>query len=287
VKILFVNRFEKPDYLNDMIYHGLINSPGVFVYESSWPGYMLKGHPNPNALYGRGFTLYARMTHHPMVSSPSRIEEKIHDKFYDYIIYGSIARCADFLPVVQRIYPKNKIVFLDGEDWPAITRHTLLNCGFYFKRELVMSMREVKPISFSIPSEHVVQAVPEKTKMVAGINPSFDKSYTFDSEQDYYAEYRRSFYGKTKKKAGFDCLRHYEILANGCMPIFEGIAHLPDTVMTRFPKQTVKNVTKLVEANPEVELANYKEVMSELLDYTRENLTTVKEAARLLETITA
>lgn len=287
MKILFVNKFESPDYLNDMVYHGLINSPGVFVYESSWPGYMLKGYTSPETLYGRGFTLYARMPHTPRVSPSWTIEEKIQDKFYDYVIYGSISRCPDFLPIVQRVYPKNKIVFLDGEDWPAISRPALLNCGLYFKRELVLDTPEVKPISFSVPSEHVVASVPEKTKLFAGINPGFDKAYTFDKEQDYYDEYRRSLYGKTRKKAGFDCLRHYEILANGCMPIFEGIEDVPDTAMTSFPKQIVKNVTKLVEDNPESELANYKEVMYELLDYTRENLTTVKEAARLLETITA
>jgi hypothetical protein len=30
-----------------------------------------------------------------------------------------------------------------------------------------------------------------------------------------------------QKKGGWDCLRHYEIIGNGCMPYFENIEKCP------------------------------------------------------------
>lgn len=41
------------------------------------------------------------------------IEEDIKNKKYDLIIYGSINRGVPFLDLVQKVYSKNKIIFLD------------------------------------------------------------------------------------------------------------------------------------------------------------------------------
>jgi len=40
----------------------------------------------------------------------------------------------------------------------------------------------------------------------------------------------------TKKKAGWDCARHYEIIFNHCLPIFENIESCPKNIMTLLPK---------------------------------------------------
>jgi len=285
MKLLFVNSFESPDYQNDMLYHGLVNTPGLFVYETAWPGYMLKGYPNPETLYGRGFTLYARMGHTPRLCPHWTIEEKIRDRFYDYVIYGSVARTTTYLDLVNQVYPKNKIVFVDGEDWPGLSRPALANSGIYFKRELSTPTPNVLPISFSIPEEHVLSKMPLKTKILADISPGFDKAYKFEKEQDYYEEYKTSLYGKTSKKAGFDCLRHYEILANGCIPLFERIAEIPSMTMTRFPKETVRKLTEDFSKNAGCDPNSCEDVILELLDYTKENLTTVNEAERFMEAI--
>ena len=45
----------------------------------------------------------------------------------------------------------------------------------------------------------------------------------FSREDLYYKQYAMSFYAITRKKAGFDALRHYEILAAGAVPYFLGI----------------------------------------------------------------
>jgi len=283
MKILFVNSFESPDYLNDMIYHGLVNSPGVFVYESSWPGYMLKGYQNPETLYGRGFTLYARMLHTPKVCPEWVINEKIADKYYDYVVYGSVVRCVDFIDLVLKAYSKDKIIFLDGEDQSDIKKPALLSSGFYFKREIIANTEGVKPISFCIPEEHVLKFVPKKFKQFATVIPGDASTYVFSSEEDYFKDYSCSYYGHTCKKAGFDCLRHYEILASGCVPAFNDLDKIPDTVMTSFPKSYLQSLQQDAFAGKIP--SDYDKHAAWLLDYTRNNLTTVKEARRLLERV--
>ena len=104
---------------------------------------------------------------------------------------------------------------------------------------------ETLPISFSIPKSKIVKQVPKKDKMIAYIIPGDQKTYIYDSEKEYYADYQRSYFAHTKKKkAGWDCMRHYEILANGCIPIFENIDSIPPNTMTNFPKKFLKKYMK-------------------------------------------
>ena len=49
----------------------------------------------------------------------------------------------------------------------------------------------------------------------------------FDAEEDYYADLRASRFGVTTKRAGWDCLRHYELAANGCVPCFRDLDRKP------------------------------------------------------------
>src|SRR5208283_4616118 len=61
-------------------------------------------------------------------------------------------------------------------------------------------------------------------------------TYIYDNEADYYKGYQDSCFGVTMKKAGWDCMRHYEILANGCLPLFLDVHKIPPAVMTHLPK---------------------------------------------------
>jgi hypothetical protein len=45
----------------------------------------------------------------------------------------------------------------------------------------------------------------------------------YNTEEEYYNEYKKSYFAITTKKCGWDCMRHYEILANGCIPYFLNI----------------------------------------------------------------
>lgn len=285
MKLLFINDFEKPDYQNDMVYHGLVSTPGLFVYETSWPRYMLSSYAEPKSLYGRGFTLYARMSHTPKLSPEWVVEQKIKDKYYDCVVYGSIKRHDNFLALVLENYPSNKIAFIDGEDEPEISRPELVGKGHYFKRELAEDLLGVSPIGFSIPEEHVLKAVPEKTKTFSDTVVSFCKNYQFDNEQEYYKEYQRSCFARTCKKAGYDCLRHYEILANGAIPVFSELKNVPKNTMANFPKKFLEDLYCKLQYDLEADAGVYPEAIQTLLDYTREHLTTVKAVKRMLEQI--
>ena len=49
----------------------------------------------------------------------------------------------------------------------------------------------------------------------------------FEREQDYYADLQQARFGITVKRAGWDCLRHYELAANGCVPCFRDLESKP------------------------------------------------------------
>jgi hypothetical protein len=81
------------------------------------------------------------------------------------------------------------------------------------------------------------------------------------------------------KKAGWDCMRHYEILANNCIPYFIDLENCPKYTLTNLPKEM------LIEAR---ELANnfeeqkYFSILNELFEYTKNNLTTKHLAKHIL-----
>ena len=47
----------------------------------------------------------------------------------------------------------------------------------------------------------------------------------------------RSIYALTQRKQGWDCMRHVEILAAGCIPFFVGLLALPPCVAAALPRQ--------------------------------------------------
>jgi hypothetical protein len=150
----------------------------------------------------------------------------------------------------------------------------------------------IYPIGFSIHPTKIVGEVPEKTKLVASLIPGNTATYIYHTEKDYYDDYKRSFFAITHKKGGWDCMRHYEILACGCIPLFTDLEECPPDIMTLFPKdiilQTNKIYKEIVEKGGDsVDLAHQlclKEIyIRPLLDYTRKYLTNDKLARYILE----
>ncbi len=131
---------------------------------------------------------------------------------------------------------------------PAIKPHKYFT---YFKRELLpetlnsvylrfpvskfvknLSPKNVQPIAFSIPKEKIIKTTPAKTKLFAThivdqeiANKIYSQSQQklFDSEKDYYQDLQNSKFGITAKRAGWDCLRHYEIAANSAVMCFRDL----------------------------------------------------------------
>jgi hypothetical protein len=98
-------------------------------------------------------------------------------------------------------------------------------------------LRNIRPIAFSFPAEKTLDQPPPKTKdwPLHVVDAEVAKHvgahtyYAFDAEEDYYADLRASRFGVTTKRAGWDCLRHYEIAANGAVPCFRALQRKPAT----------------------------------------------------------
>lgn len=93
----------------------------------------------------------------------------------------------------------------------------------------------IYPISFGFPDTKVVTQIPIKTKeftehivdkeIQQKLGKKFD--YVFRKEKDYYQDIQQSRFGITTARAGWDCLRHYELAANGCVLCFKNLPFKP------------------------------------------------------------
>ena len=290
MKILLVSKFDLPDFMCDMITHGLksLFESDVIDINESWylysdfRNYWADRVPSRGMEYGRGFTLYGKL---PKLNiDRTDIETKIKNHYFDKIIYGSIARCTKYLQLVLEYYKSNEIIFIDGEDDQNI-RFQFVKIGTYFKRELIYIKDEeyrirVNPINFCIPKELIVKEIPKKEKDYATIIPGDKSTYIYTEEKPYYEDYQKSYFGVTSKKGGWDCLRHYEILMNGCVPFFPGLEECPETTMTRFPKKLVLHSNELIKKGND--LSFYEEYVKVLLEHTRDFLTTESVAKGIL-----
>jgi hypothetical protein len=151
---------------------------------------------------------------------------------------------------------------------------------------------KIYPISFSIPKEKIVSHIPEKTKLLATIIPGKPETYIYgNSEIDYYIDYRRSIFGMTTKKAGWDCMRHYEIMANGCIPYFPDLTNCPIETMTTFPKDLILEGNRLYEKYKTLDFAHiqkhyrseYECLIQRILEFVRIHLTTESIARMMIE----
>lgn len=147
------------------------------------------------------------------------------------------------------------------------------------------------PITFSIPAEKITERIPYKTKLVSNLIPGQTRTYIYNTEEDYYNEYKQSLFAITTKKAGWDCMRHYEILANGCIPYFPNLEQCPKNTMALLPKKLLleanilygKHHGKQLEELSINDMIECNNLIDSLLDYTRNNLTTEKLANYVLE----
>jgi len=256
MRILFISAGRSPDYLCDMLFHGLRSELGADAVdvERSWYMYAEEfgeGRNDRSKLYGRGFTIFGLLPSDSDVDR-SDIQQKIRTRYFDFVVYGSIHRCASYIRDVLLAYPAERILFVDGEDQTTIITQ-LLGRGIYFKRELAASTPEVLPIQFAIPEERIGTVPQNKTKLQAFVDPRNPQTYIYHDEAGYYGDYAESLFGITMKKAGWDCLRHYEIMANGCIPWFLNLEQCPAMTMPFLPKFELMAVKKTLETQgPEV-----------------------------------
>jgi hypothetical protein len=320
MKILFIANNNSNDFLSDAVYHGLKNISEVSVFDLHPLWYMYDNISKKDLLHrfhGRGFTYYADLSGLP--NTITSIEEKLADRFFDLVVYGNIIRCSDYFETVKKYYNPNEILILDGEDEhnrPGLYED-LIGKGVYYRRELsaeeATKHSTVKPIFFAYPENKIPNTSPDKEKLLAHIIPGVKETFIFDDEKSYYQDYRQSLFGYTWRKAGWDCLRHYEILGNGCIPLFLDLQHCPTTICTSLPKELLReyyhkaglfklfemdkpvyyNLERTLITNRDLTLLNnvdlsenfyyiYLEYLEKLLQYTKQNLTTKALAQYIL-----
>lgn len=150
---------------------------------------------------------------------------------------------------------------------------------------------KVYPIQLAIPESKIVDHIPLKDKDFADLVPGDFSTYVYTEESDYYNDYQRSYFAFTWKKDGWDCMRHYEILANGCIPYFVDLEKCDPRTMYFLPKELILEAMRLEGVSygkidhTVFDKAKYDEILSKLLEHTRQYLTTKNMASYILETI--
>jgi hypothetical protein len=265
------------DYINDLTFYGLRELFGDNVVDSTQIISLYKEYENkiPSQHLWGGMTSFWLIGENNI--DRSNIEEKIKDRYYDLIIYGAINRCKNYYNIVSKYYSHNKVILLDSSDDTNLD--PLYEKHLYFKRELIENHKNLLPISFSIPTCKLTKSYFNKTQEYATCIPGRPETYIFKEEKSYYEDYQKSYYGVTMKKAGWDCMRHYEILANYCIPYFIGLEDCPKNTLTNLPKELLLEARYLAENFDE---SKYFHILDELFNYTKNHLTTKHLAQYIL-----
>jgi hypothetical protein len=156
---------------------------------------------------------------------------------------------------------------------------------FFFKKNKTLELffdgkHDIHTLTYSIPIEKIQTNLKKKTIEMAYIDPRNRKTYIYDNEKDYYNGYNISKYAITMKKGGWDCLRHYEIIACGCLPIFLDIDKCPiNTLDTELKKQLLYINKNYKNFNDN----DYETTRNKLYNYLKENLTCKAVAEKFLK----
>lgn len=143
------------------------------------------------------------------------------------------------------------------------------------------------PITFSVPEEKIPKTFAEKIRLISELIPGKIETYKYSTEKDYYEQYQESYFALTTKKGGWDCMRHYEIIMNGCLPTFPDIEKCPPKTMALLPKDLIHKSNELYKSSPDITSVKFQEEYNLLrglfLNHLKENLTTEKMAEYVLE----
>lgn len=259
MKIFVFNSDEYQDYLADLI-NCYFFSTSLDITTNYLPPFLFDDFLDQESLYGKGFTVYGKLDssikNTITTVNESEILNTLNNSEFDLIIFTSIRRnfsgnsiVEKYLNNIETYMNSKKIITVDGEDDNTVLKNVSRKFKYY-KRELIpQNSNNAYPISFSFP-EHFdnfkITDIKKKLNILAPMDPRFSNSYIFD-EESYYKQYANSIFGTTTKKGGWDCLRHYEIIAAGCLPYFPGIEKKPNTIMTNYPVKLQMRINDIFE----------------------------------------
>jgi hypothetical protein len=260
LRILFLTD-DREDYLADGILHGLkqISSLQVTDYPKKNCLYESALSHEPFAVRGGGFSLYGLLQNVSDDFDRAHIQQKLEKEWFDLIVISNIWRQWGLLVQWERLLNSDcKLAILDGDDderfYPSSTTRIrdfgptrwldkLINRDdtVYFKREWSNRTNPwpyrcvIKQVSFSIPAEKIRNNPLKKTRLFPNHIVDQEVSnlvegqthYAFTSEDAYRQNLAESRFGITTKRGGWECLRHYEIAANGAIPCFRNLTEKP------------------------------------------------------------
>eukprot|EP01059_Diplonema_ambulator_P005028 TRINITY_DN14760_c0_g1_i2.p1 TRINITY_DN14760_c0_g1~~TRINITY_DN14760_c0_g1_i2.p1 ORF type:complete len:590 (+),score=109.45 TRINITY_DN14760_c0_g1_i2:365-2134(+) len=175
---------------------------------------------------------------------------------------------------------------------------------------------DVWPVGFTLAGHRYSGSISWKVRDFAALIPSNAATYVHKSDSgqngnaepdmDYFHSYKHSLYCVTRKKKGWDALRHYEILASGCVPYFIDIDKMPANTMVFFPKALVSKAMRLPGVNflddhngsfnkhssfsidrSIFNATQYYDIAAQIQAHARRHLTSEAMATYILEALTA
>ena len=148
-KILLIIGGYSVDYLADMVWISFITNTKLSCTSNIYPSFFFSKQ-NLDLAWGKGFTIYGKLSSNYIKSCPSSEEIRflIKTNYYDFILYPSIRRYDRYLELATKFMGKNRIIAIDGEDDKYISLHSKYTT--YYKRELTDKAYEngINPISF-------------------------------------------------------------------------------------------------------------------------------------------
>jgi hypothetical protein len=191
-------------------------------------------------------------------------------------------------------YAKRELDLQQPQHWrelllPARLRPHLRHL---FRRQLL----NPKPCSFSIPAQWIRKPDRNhKTKLlprhivdieVRSQLENSQSNYAFSSQQDYFDDLAEARFGITTKRAGWDCLRHYEIAAAGTVPCFRNLQQKPALCAPHgLNADNCVVYTSAADLNMQLQtmgIDHYQNLLAASHAWVQQH-TTVQAAARLLQ----
>ncbi len=275
------------DYMTATVVLGLVRLLGNNAYfyprlpylESAW---CEENSAMLGTFWGRGFTMTAHLDRDYSLPR-EQVTSLLEQGHFDLVIYTRAWGSLPFFNLVLQRYNRDQVVFIDGEDHQSL-KLPLTSLGSYFKRELSVYHPKIMPINFGLPDGLVRDPISRPSRRIATVDPRDRSTYIFSTQDTYYDDYQNSYYAITIKKGGWDCLRHYEIMGMGCVPLFLDIRDCPVFTLYDFPKEDFINALELykIASYPEHE-QRYDLIRRKIHSYMRSNLTTSSVVARVLD----
>jgi hypothetical protein len=172
-------------------------------------------------------------------------------------------------------------------------------CSYQLERLLARPFRKwislpknAVPIAFSIPAEKIWRADHNRQsknftthivddEIAAEVEAFFSQigsnKYVFSTEAEYYDDLRRSRFGITTKRGGWESLRNYELAANGCVLCFKDLDLKPETCaphgLNESNSITYHNYVDLMDRIHSLTTDEYKKLKTATYEWIEKNTT--------------